>query len=110
MWKEDYPHFTENPVGMVEKLLPLRPLVGGELIETWRALAAQGDVDALFESVMVRHYDPCYARSTRRNYASGKASRELPLVGLGRQPLAQAARNLAAEPWLRFTVVSRRSA
>ena len=23
LWREDYPHFADDPVGMVEKLLPL---------------------------------------------------------------------------------------
>lgn len=68
LWREDYPHFAADLPGMVEKLVPLKPLVGGETLAHWQALAAGGEVDALFESIMVRHYDPCYARSTRRNY------------------------------------------
>ena len=95
LWKEDYPHFASDPVAMVEKLLPLKPLVGGETIESWQALAKSGDIDSLFESVMVRHYDPCYARSTRRNYGGQGAERQLHLDGLDSQCLASAARSLA---------------
>ncbi len=96
LWKEDYPHFASDPAGMVEKLLPLKPLVGGEVIASWQALAAQGDIEALFESVMVRHYDPCYARSTRRNYGDDGARRELSLRGLGPELLADVVRSLVA--------------
>jgi tRNA 2-selenouridine synthase len=68
LWREDYPHFAADPVGMVNKLEPLKPLVGKETLAEWALLAASGRVDELFESVMVRHYDPCYVRSTRHNY------------------------------------------
>ncbi len=95
LWKEDYPHFASDPVAMVEKLLPLKPLVGGETIGSWQALAASGDIDSLFESVMLRHYDPCYQRSTRRNYGGEGAERELHLNGLDSQSLDSAARSLA---------------
>lgn len=95
LWREDYPHFAADPVGMVQKLVPLKPLVGGETLATWESMAANGDVDALFESVMVRHYDPCYARSTRRNYVSRDASAPLVLPGLDRPSLEEAARRIA---------------
>jgi tRNA 2-selenouridine synthase len=65
LWREDYAHFAADPVAMVERLAHLKPLVGGDTLATWQALAAGGDVDALFERVMVDHYDPCYARSLR---------------------------------------------
>ncbi len=68
LWREDYPHFASNPVEMVRRLDPLKPLVGKEMLARWHALADAGEVDLLFESVMTQHYDPCYARSTRRDH------------------------------------------
>ena len=97
LWREDYPHFAADPVGMVEKLVPLKPLVGGEVLASWQALAAGGEVDALFESVMLGHYDPCYTRSTRRNYGSEGKEVAFPLQGLDRASLEDAARRLAAQ-------------
>ena len=94
LWREDYPHFATDPVGMVEKLLPLKPLVGGDTLAMWQSLAASGNVDALFESVMLRHYDPCYARSTGRNYLRAKATSTLDLTGLDRTLLEPAAHRL----------------
>jgi len=94
LWREDYPHFAADPPGMVDKLVPLKPLVGGEVLAAWQSLAAAGQVDALFESVMRRHYDPCYARSTRHNYAEGAGRTAYPLPGLDPVALAAAARDL----------------
>lgn len=96
LWREDYPHFAADPVGMVRKLEPLKPLVGGETLALWHELASAGNVESLFESVMVRHYDPCYARSTRRNYAASEGAATLELGGLDRQSLAVAAKELGA--------------
>ena len=62
----------------------------GETIERWRALARSGDVDTLFESVMERHYDPCYDRSTRRNYGARVEDDTLVLAGLDPASLAAA--------------------
>jgi tRNA 2-selenouridine synthase len=97
LWREDYPHFAADPVGMVEKLAPLKPLVGGETLALWRSLAAGGEVDTLFESVMIRHYDPCYARSTRHNYGNEGVVAAVELVGLDGQSVEEAARILAEQ-------------
>jgi tRNA 2-selenouridine synthase len=97
LWREDYPHFAADPVGMVEKLVPLKPLVGGEVLASWQALAASGQVDALFESVMLLHYDPCYTRSTRRNYGGEGQEVAFPLQGLDKASLEDAVRRLAGQ-------------
>lgn len=68
LWREDYPQFAAAPDTLVALLQPLRPLVGSVTLQSWSGLASAGEVDALFESVMRIHYDPCYERSTRRNY------------------------------------------
>ncbi|MBC7991511.1 MAG: tRNA 2-selenouridine(34) synthase MnmH [Luteimonas sp.] len=94
LWRDDYPHLAADPVGMVDKLMPLKPLVGGEVLSTWRRLAEQTAVDALFESVMSSHYDPCYERSTRRNYPGTQAQRALVLKGLDSSSLREAALSL----------------
>lgn len=94
LWREDYAHLAANPVAMVEQLEPLKPLVGGKELATWHELAAAGNVDALFERVMVHHYDPCYARSTKRSYRSGEGE-TIALPSLEHDRLLEAARDLA---------------
>jgi tRNA 2-selenouridine synthase len=96
LWREDYRHFVEDPRSMVEKLSPLKPLIGGEELEQWRLLAAQLNTDALFERVMVAHYDPCYARSTRRHYGPVPVNRDLQLSSLDAEALRTCASGLIA--------------
>jgi tRNA 2-selenouridine synthase len=90
LWREDYAHFTADPQAMVRKLEPLKPLVGKDTLSLWTALAAEGRVDELFESVMARHYDPCYLRSTRRNYGQRPEALDLGLASLGPKGLTDA--------------------
>ena len=94
LWREDYPHFAADPPAMVRKLEPLKPLVGKEALAQWMALAEEGRVDELFESIMVRHYDPCYVRSTGRNYEHKGQAAQLVLPSLGDEGLTEAVRGL----------------
>jgi len=96
LWREDYPHFAADPVAMVAKLLPLKPLVGGKELELWQSLAAAGRVDELFERVMVAHYDPCYARSTAYAYGPGDTAQRIVVDSLAPASLARVAASLAA--------------
>lgn len=94
LWREDYAHLAADPVAMVEQLEPLKPLVGGKELATWRELAIQGNVDELFERVMVHHYDPCYERSTKRSYKQEAEAPEVALSSLAPEQLAGAAEEL----------------
>jgi tRNA 2-selenouridine synthase len=97
LWREDYAHFVEDPVGMVEKLAPLKPLIGGEELATWRSLAAAGQVNELFERVMRNHYDPCYERSTKKSYGRAVDGPLIELPSLSPERLAGVAVDLAHE-------------
>jgi len=97
LWREDYPHFAADPVAMVKKLEPLKPLVGKEVLSEWMRLATIGQVNELFKSVMTRHYDPCYARSTRHHYGVRVEEETVELQSLDQPRLAEAVRRLAGE-------------
>ncbi|MEO7852447.1 MAG: tRNA 2-selenouridine(34) synthase MnmH [Rubrivivax sp.] len=88
LWREDYPHFAADPQEMVRKLEPLKPLVGKETLSHWLALATDRRIDELFESIMTRHYDPCYVRSTRRNFGPEPEAMRLGLASLAPEVLA----------------------
>jgi tRNA 2-selenouridine synthase len=94
LWRQDYPHFVQDLVAMVGKLEPLKPLVGKEVLSRWQSLAADNNVDALFERVMTDHYDPCYARSTRRNFQAVATHMTVELQSLDGHAFAQAVANL----------------
>ena len=92
--REDYAHFAADPGAMVAKLQSLKPLVGGEELARWQALADAGDVDALFERLMTQHYDPAYSRSTPREFGPGDGANARHLESLQPDALAGAARAL----------------
>ena len=94
--REDYAHFAADPKGMVARLQSLKPLVGGDELALWQALADEGRVDELFERLMTQHYDPCYARSTTREFGPGEAADRFALESLEPQALAATARALVA--------------
>ena len=92
--REDYAHFRLQPQALVEKLQPLKPLVGGETLAHWQALAVAGDADALFQSVMERHYDPCYRRSLPKD----RPLKAFELGGIDAASLVAAAQALISAP------------
>lgn len=94
--REDYAHYAEDPLSMVAKLEPLKPVVGGEEFARWQSLAAAKQVDELFERLMRTHYDPCYERSTSRWYKTAVCGPCVELPSLSPQRLMQVASDLAS--------------
>ena len=94
--REEYAHFATDPKAMVGKLGALKPVVGGEEMARWQALADAGAVDELFERLMTAHYDPCYTRSTTREFGPGDGANRLELASLRPDALADAAAGLIA--------------
>ena len=92
LWRQDYRHFEDDPLGMLEHLKFLRPLVGGEEFAAWESLAKERRIPELFERLMLNHYDPSYRRSVLRNYPAIDASPKIEL-----HDLSQAGLSLVAE-------------
>jgi tRNA 2-selenouridine synthase len=97
MWHREYPHFAEDPVELIEKLTYLKPLVGGVTIDRWKELAERREMDALFESIMIDHYDPAYTRSTNKNYGKTGETTAIHLDFLDSDYLAAVAEGLLAK-------------
>jgi tRNA 2-selenouridine synthase len=66
--KEEYAHFLADPDALAARLALLVPLHGRAAVERWNALARAGDFDTRVGELLVRHYDPMYARSIERNF------------------------------------------
>ena len=94
--REEYAHFAADPQSMVARLAPLKPLVGGEELAAWQAMAVEGRVDELFERLMTVHYDPAYSRSTTREFGPGDAANRLHIDSLQPDALAATARTMIA--------------
>ena len=68
MLEEEYAHFIGNAAVLCEKLDCLKGLHGHAAISEWKALAQGGRWHELTETLLVKHYDPAYTRSTLKHY------------------------------------------
>lgn len=68
--KSEYSHYIAEPAALSAQLECLAELHGRETIAQWQALAQAREWNPLVESLLVRHYDPAYRRSTLRHYPS----------------------------------------
>lgn len=94
LWREDYRHFEEDPAFLLSRLAHLIPLIGKKEYDDWQALADQGNIPLLFETIMRNHYDPAYARSILRNYPDIGSSPSVWLDDLSPEGLEPVARSL----------------
>ncbi|MBL8308930.1 MAG: tRNA 2-selenouridine(34) synthase MnmH [Burkholderiales bacterium] len=94
--RNEYAHFVANPQALMEKLRPLKVLRGAKLLATWQDLADRRDIDALFASLMVDHYDPLYTTAIARNYPRLKDARRIDLPQVAPDALRSAAHSLVA--------------
>ncbi|MBU1426664.1 MAG: tRNA 2-selenouridine(34) synthase MnmH [Gammaproteobacteria bacterium] len=79
---EDYRHFLSDPALLVERLTPLLPLHGRQVLDHWQQLAEQGQWAVLVEKLLVQHYDPAYLRSTAHNFTRLPGAKVLQLDSL----------------------------
>ncbi len=79
---EDYKHFLSDPALLIERLTPLLPLHGRQVLDHWQQLAEQGEWATLVEKLLLQHYDPAYLRSTANNFPCLSDARVLHLENL----------------------------
>ncbi len=79
---EDYKHFLGDPALLMQRLAPLLPLHGHQVLDHWEKLAEQGEWAVLVEKLLVQHYDPAYRRSTAHNFTRLPRARILQLGNL----------------------------
>lgn len=69
---EEYAHFFTQPHVLKQQLDCLAALRGWETVAVWHALIDTQDWRALFEDLLVKHYDPAYSRSLSANYTDNQ--------------------------------------
>jgi tRNA 2-selenouridine synthase len=79
---EDYKHFLSDPALLIERLTPLLPLHGRQVLDHWQQLAEQGEWAVLVEKLLLQHYDPAYLRSTANNFPRLSGAKVLQLDSL----------------------------
>jgi tRNA 2-selenouridine synthase len=79
---EDYKHYLSDPALLIERLTPLLPLHGRQVLDHWQQLAEQGEWAVLVEKLLIQHYDSAYRRSTANNFSRLSAAKVLQLDSL----------------------------
>ncbi len=94
---EDYDHFVTDTNTFCERLEALRATRGNALVKAWQEAARAGRTAEVVRELLVRHYDPIYAQSTKRHFSGAAALlAELSWDGSGPSLEAAAVHALAA--------------
>ncbi len=93
---EEYAFFVRDAEGFCRHLDALVELQGREVVTQWQAMGRAGQWADAYRDLMLRHYDPLYNRSIRRNFDIDSAL-HLPINDGGEAAMAQAARSLIAQ-------------
>lgn len=65
---EDYAFFVHDIEFFCERLGALTEARGKLVVQDWQARARSGDVASVVRELLLRHYDPAYQQSIRRNF------------------------------------------
>jgi tRNA 2-selenouridine synthase len=74
---EDYDFFVKDTAFFCDRLGALTEARGKETVQDWQARVRGGDIASVVRELLVKHYDPVYLQSMRRNFAHYAAARVL---------------------------------
>jgi tRNA 2-selenouridine synthase len=94
---DEYAHFVADPEDLNQQLERLTALHGHQTIERWQELARQGEMRALVDELLVRHYDPAYLKSIGRNFAQYGQARALQVSQYSEAAYQEAAQALLGD-------------
>jgi tRNA 2-selenouridine synthase len=92
---EDYDFFVRDRELFCERLGALTELRGKDVVDHWQAKVRAGEIEDVVRELLVKHYDPGYAASIRRNFKHFGDARAVTLRDRSPDALAAAARGLA---------------
>jgi tRNA 2-selenouridine synthase len=95
---EDYAFFSRDPALFCERLDALRQLRGNEQVKAWQAQVQAGAIEAVVRELLLKHYDPGYASSTRRNFQGFEAAQAIAPRDRTPAAMGELARELVASP------------
>lgn len=94
---EDYDFFVKDRDFFCRRLDALVELRGRPVVENWQAKVQSGDIEPVVRELLVKHYDPGYAASIRRNFKRYAQAATVSLPDRSPASMARAARELAAQ-------------
>jgi len=90
---DDYAYLGDNPAALAARLERLRGLIDNATLDRWQAWTHERNLPDLFRELIIRHYDPLYARSQHKNFRQLNGARQLMTDDLSEEGV----RGLAAE-------------
>jgi tRNA 2-selenouridine synthase len=93
---DEYAFFMRDVKGFCGLLDALVELQGRDVVRRWQTMAHAGQWADVYRELMLRHYDPLYNRSIRRNFDIDEAL-HLPIADGGEAAMAHAAQLLIAQ-------------
>jgi tRNA 2-selenouridine synthase len=96
--RREYGHYLADPALLEPRLRVLAVQHGHAVVESWLALGAACDWDALVADLLVRHYDPAYLRSIGRNFAGWDSALPISIQADSDAAWDHLARSLAGAP------------
>ncbi len=94
---EDYDFFVRDIEFFCDRLAALTEARGKAVVGDWQARARGGDVASVVRELLLRHYDPVYLQSMRRNFAHYETAQRLSPDDRGAQAMTALARSLLAK-------------
>jgi tRNA 2-selenouridine synthase len=91
---EDYDFFVRDAALFCDRLGALVELRGRAVVEGWQASVRAGQVEAVVRDLLLKHYDPGYASSIRRNFKGYDAAPVVSLADRSPASMAKAAQGL----------------
>ncbi len=95
---EDYDFFVKDIAFFCDRLGALTEARGKETVQDWQARARNGDVASVVRELLVKHYDPVYLQSMRRNFAQYESARVLQPQNHSVAAMAALAQEMLARP------------
>ncbi len=92
---KDYAYLGDDRDNLCQQLARLKGYIDNATLDRWLALARANELRPLFSELIVKHYDPLYARSQHRHFS--KLGSAIPIVvnDLSHETLCEEARKLA---------------
>jgi len=72
---EDYDFFVQDIDFFCERLAALTEARGKATVQDWQARASSGDVASVVLELLLKHYDPTYLQSMKRNFTQYESAR-----------------------------------
>ncbi|RYF14845.1 MAG: tRNA 2-selenouridine(34) synthase MnmH [Comamonadaceae bacterium] len=94
---EDYAFFSREPEFFCQRLDALVQLRGREQVQAWQAQVRAGQIEPVVRELLLKHYDPGYASSTRRNFQGFADAQAIAPRDRSPEAMAELARELVAQ-------------